>query len=732
MRLAVWIGALSVAFASLASALPKPSVETPFVFTDETAHVHTGIDEGEIACHVAAIATEGFGLKRTEILPVVDGRVAVKPLTEAIHVVSLGPPVNAEIRFLALAPPPPLDSNGVLRQLPRSGEKLLAGAPYTLLAMGDSVTATGEYGEMLAMLLARATGNTNIVVVKKAYSGRSVDATVRNFDRDVQGVKPDLGLLMYGLNDQICFVPLRAFLEQYAWVSDQLRERFDADTIYLQPTPHIATLRSGPTGGVEPPEFAFRTIGYAHAIAELGARNAIPVARTFGAVWGGGGNTVAESALALWPLYPTSCRAQFSTLLEHAGRGDTIHPNALGHLQIAKAAFAAMIGEEAERTLALHGESRWTDQGVVSRVTAVNRSDKSRTGRLAAFAPTAAQIAEPGDVAYTLEPGEAVSFDVEWPDANVPEDLLRFPNDVYLSQELIPLFVVDFSGGRSQVHCVVCPFEVEGDFVPCRTVVEGRDLSIALRTKDGVRERLVQIPDGSLVGRIPVVETLTDAGRTGHAVAEVLYTSVAIAPVGEAEVDGRLGEWDGQPTAPVGLACQARGWRGPADNRASPEEAQVDFLFKAGADGVYIALRGRGVLTNDTATIFFDPRPPAQLGTAGPYYWVDLSFAPAGLVKIRKGETSVTGDGLRGAWLVTEAGLDAECFIPYAVMDASAWPASGDLGLSLIWRHQGVDGKATRLAWSEDGHEWNPCGYGIVQRLQPGAPSPRRYVARVK
>ncbi|NLB69734.1 MAG: hypothetical protein GX804_08665 [Lentisphaerae bacterium] len=732
MKHSIPVGILSIALTTQILASVKPVVKTPFVFTDEDARIAIEACEGEIACHVSAITTKGFGPKRTEIVQIINGEIGIKPLAEGIHRVDLGPPVNDEVRFLAMTLPDTQDAGKIAEQLPKRGRALLAGEPFTLLLMGDSVSHTGDYGLMLARILERATGNTNITVVKRTYPGRSIDATVRHFERDTRNTMPDLGLLMYGLNDQISFVPLPAFLEQYEWVSSHLLERFGADTVFLQPTPHIKMLRSEPDGTISPSKHAFRTIGFARAIADLGTELDIPVASTFHAIWGSGENSVNESAMAMWPLYPESYSAQFSTLLESTGRGDVIHPNALGHLQIAKAVFKAITGVEETPTLYLSGTSRWTANGVVSQINVSNCTDKVRTGRLEPYAPTAATISEQESVPYTLQPGESLVFEATWTEATLPEDLLRFPNDVYLSQQQIPISVVDFSDNSSYVHSVLCPFEVEGDFIARRTVIEGQEIIALLQTKDGIQERSIQIPVGSPVGRIPVVEKLADGNRTGYAVAEVVYTAVGIAPVSEAKVDGQLEEWEGQPSVPIGRSCQARGWRGHIDNRLNPEEAQADFFFKSGKDGIYVAIRGHGVLTNDTVTIFFDPRPFGELGTAGPYYWANFSFAPGGRVKAVKGETSASRDGLHGVWLATETGLEAEFFIPYTLMDASAWHESGDLGMSIIWRHKGVNGLSTRLTWSEDGHEWNPRWYGIVQRIEPGTNPTQRYVVRVK
>jgi lysophospholipase L1-like esterase len=702
-----------------------------YVFTDGPARLATPGVEGAVPCHVATITADGFGPRKTMTLTAVDGVVSVPALCEGIHVVSLGAPVNQERRFLAIAPPPPLDAAAVRKALPRTAEKLLGGKPFTILSMGDSVTRTGDYESMLVMLLKRATGNTNISFMDKSYPGRSVDATVRHFDRDTRDLEPDLGLLMYGLNDQAGFVPLRAYLEQYAWVAEQLDARFQADTMFLQPTPHIAVLGANKKGTVNPPEYAFRTVGFAAAVANLGPQLNVPVARTFAAVWGEGGGTIPEAAMAMWPLYPRGHRAQFSSILESRGKGDTIHPNALGHLQIAKAVFATLNGRTATQALKITGESRWAKQGVISRISVTNTSGELREGRLEAYAPTGAQIESPGPVLYSLAPGESTAFEIPWSEVHRPEDLNTFPYSRYLSEDFNRLAVMDVSGKAGIVHSVEVPFDVPGDFVAGRQVIEGRRLEVTLQTPDGTETVPVKIPRGRQVGRIPLIRKLRANGKTGYAATEVVYVEFGEALPGEAETDGDLREWATHRWAPVGEPCQARGRAGPGDNRKTPDEAYLRMAFKTGSNGLFIALRGRGDLTNDRATLFFDPRPSEQLGTVGPYYWAGLSFAADGVVRLGKGETSTTAPGLTGRWQATDTGREAELFIPYALMDRDAWPASGDLGFSLVWTHQPNDGQPTQLMWSENAHEWNPRWYGVVRHLQePGAKLP--FMVRVR
>jgi lysophospholipase L1-like esterase len=705
----------------------KPVVLTPYLFLDETAEVVLPAGKnlpGEIACHLSTITTAGWGRKKTQALTVAGGRVQVTPLVEGIHIVHLGAPINQEVRFLAMAPPPPLDPAQVKQQLPRQGEKLFSGKPFTILSMGDSVTKTGDYESMLVRMLRRATGNKKISHVDRSYPGCSVDATVRHFHRDTHGIKPDLGLLMYGLNDQICFVPLRAFLEQYAWVARSLRDGFQADMMFLEPTPHIAIHRSGRGGEVAPPHFALRTIGFAQAVRTLGQDLSLPVVPTFSAVWGEGGDSLSESGMRLWPLYPLSYRKPFSSLLESTGKGDTIHPNALGHLQMAKAVYAVIAGKKRTAALLMTGVSEWTDAGVVSRVRVSNRSGKRRTGRLEVYPPTKAQFTEQPVLAYDLLPEASIEFKVTWASAAKPEDLFTFPNDVYLSQESIPVTVVDFSGKGSRPRSVHCPFRVGGDFRTERLTVMGRTVRVVLRTPQGERAQTVDLPEGRQVGRIRLLKELIEKGERGVAAGELVYTAYGQAVPGEAVVDGLLGEWQGQRGFPVGRSCQARGTTGPFDTRKGSEVATTEWTARAGEKGVYLAVRGEGRLQKDRVCLFFDPRPASELGTAGPYYWVGISFLDKGRVRLQQGATSPNGKELKGRWVKTGTGLTAELFIPYTVMDRRAWPASGDLGFSVVWRHASGDGQTTRLTWFEDGHEWNPRWYGVLRRQKGTEPLP--------
>jgi lysophospholipase L1-like esterase len=709
-------------------------LEERYVFADAKARVKVPDGTDKVLVSIKTITDTGWGPEAEVTVEVRDGHVEITPLAEGIHILKLALPKPVEVRFLALVPPPKADPRAVEAALPRSGGKLMRGEPFTILAMGDSVTNTGDYEGMLALLLKRATGNEKIRVLDRSYPGRSVDAAVRFFENDALPNKPDVGLLMYGLNDQVCFCSLDGFLAQYRFIAERLSRDCGADCVFMQPTPHIEIpiVDADRKPDSNPPEFAFRTIGFAEALRPLAAELNVPLAETFQAIWGRGGETIEASVRAMWPLYPPGYDQQMQSVLETDGRGDTIHPNALGHLAIAKAVFRAMTGQAPRPAAAVFSAvSEWTADGVISHVAVKNASKARREGRLATYpllegGPCVLQ----GDGRYALEPGGEFRFEVKWPEAKKPEDLLRFPSNNLLAPNCALIPVVDFAQGGTRVCAVPAPFLVAKTFVRERKVVTGNTVEVALSEGKERTVKSVAIPPDAEVGRIPLLENVERDGKPGWAAAEVAFVRFAVAKSGEATVDGDLAEWEGHTWSVIGEACQARWVRGPEDHRATPQECYLRWACKAGAQGLFVAVKATGTVEKDSVCIFLDTRSPELLGTPGRYYWVDGSFKPNSVFALGKGETSAKATGLKGAWKKTDDGAAIEAFIPYELMECSAWPASKDLGLSIWWRHTGPQGN-TNLMWSEDGHPWNTRWYGVV-RLSDDAGAVRPYVVRVR
>jgi len=718
--------AAALAGAARAGAL---RVEAPYCFTDGRAVVKCAPEVEAVRGRVRVLTDSLRGPEVALDMRCAGGRLELAPLCEGIHVVAIEEPFRAEVRFLAIAPPRPVSPDAVRRALPRSGRRLLAGEPYTILAMGDSVMNTGDCEGMLAMMLARATGNGSIRVVERSYPGRSADAAARFFEDDAVPTRPDLGLLMYGLNDQACFVSLETYLEHYEYVARRLRDDLGADCVFMQPTPN-------PEPG-RPPEQAIRTIIFAESLAPLAERLGVPLARTFHAVWGRGGPTLQDAARATWPRYPPSYDRQFESLVETGSSGDATHPNALGHLAIARAVLDAISAPAPEQSgpaaLEFRGRTLWTDAGVETRLEAVNVSTSRRRGRLEAYPPPEDRLEGSTRVEYDLEPGGSVEMVLRWPNARRPEDLLRHPADKYLAGPMAPRVpLVEFSDGGCRVHAPEAPFEPFAWFVRERGTAGRRGARVSLVWEGGRRSRTVRIPGGSPVGRIDLVEKVGAPDRPGWAVAQLAYVRYGSALRGEAELDGLLSEWTSHVWSPVGEECQARFARGPEDNRGSTSECYLRWAFKAGRECFYAAASARGELSRDSFTIFFDPRGPARLGTVGRYYWVSGSLRPDGTLGLARGETSREDKGLAGRWARNGDETAIELRVPYALFEATSWPASGDLGISIWWIHVSPDGRRTNLMWSEDGHPWSPRWYGVVRLQERPDESRLPYMTRVR
>ena len=705
------------AASALAGAVQGKVLGSPYVFTDERAILRLAEPADEVSCTIKTLSARGWGPTRRQTLAASEGRLEVKPLTEGIHIVTVEGPKPVEYRFLAMAPPPAADIAPVVAALPRTGRKLLTGEKYTIVVMSESGTEAATYEAILGLLLQRATGNRNITFFDRSYYERSVDATVRRFREDVLPQKPDLGLVMYGSADQRHHAPLAGYLEQYQFLAEHLAEECGADTVFMQPIPDI-DVPVGPAAGTpasHPPQFAFRAIGHADALRPLAAELKVSLADTFGAVWGRGGKTLEDSVRAMWAVYPPATDQPMRSLLESDGKGETLHTNALGCLAIARAVLEAITGTKPSPILTFSGYSEWTGDGVVSHVTMRNVSGVRRMGRLEVYPLPDDTIAAPSPVPYNISSDETVSFDVTWPKITTGEDLLAYPADRYVAPGTPRMAIVDFCGDQSRVYAPAFPFAPTFTILRGRQVCAGNEATVRTQHGKESAERQVPIPRDQPVGRIRLVEKATERGDTLWAAAELAFVRYGLASRGEAVVDGKLDEWADSDWIPVGEACQARSAKGPEDHRQTKDECYLKWAFRAGRNGLFLAVDATGQLDKDQFTLFFDPREPKRLGTVGRYYWVSGQLTRFGKIRLQRGETSPLGAALEGCWKSEENRTTAEILVPYALMEARAWPASGDLGLSIWWAHTGADGKVTDLFWSDDGYPWTPRWFGVVR-----------------
>lgn len=702
-------------------------------------------------------------------LPVLPGpAVEIPPLpVEAIQVAGLqAGEAYGEVRFMTMAPPE-LDAAGFARAFPRCYRVLSSHQPFRLVTMGDSVTATGDYGEMLCAMLRRVFGYEDITCVRRAYSGRSADASVRFLQADGVETQPTLVTIMYGLNDAVCGVEKDTYAGNYEAITQVAREQAGAEVMYLGGTPDIG--RSQLLGLVDP-QMMLRTWDFCSALEDLGARLRVHVAPTFRAVWGTGRRDLEASARSMWGRFPTGYGSQLEPMLE--GVGDTIHPGALGHLAMAKACWETLNGrQEPADPLRMEATAEWTTRTPRLSLTVTNTSLRSRQGRLQIVAPLGVKV-RPRSRLYQLEPGQSATVALQFPEsASAPPS--GWASQRCLYEGPIILSVVDYCGETSrpyQVRAYGDPLTVwvertwevaAGGTVPLRAHVlnrsgqeqraglrvwntaasppAGQAIPLTIPARGEFVSAPVDVPFATTdsASRTSVIVRLSAAQGNPRATAEacaVRYGAARVPPASPVTVDGDLAEWPQTGWSVVGYPVQERGWWGPTKFRTKPSDGWLELAMAGDQEYVYLAARVQdNVVEKEGLTLFFDPRPPGVLGTCGPYFWASAELQADRKVRLGPGETTTFFEGATGAWRKTAQGWDLELRLPYRAIGCREWPAAGDLGFSLIWIDRDAEaGTDCQLYWAEDGQYWSPRWYGVVRRVDGSEASLRALPWRVR
>lgn len=651
---------------------------------------------------IRVLTREGWVTKGKQTLEAdTSGRVHFTPDLQGLFELStIDTASPTSLRLLAINRPARINPDALRIALPHHGQRLLEGQPVTLLAMGDSVTATGIYHQLLVMLLREATGNKQINLHVKAHPGKSVDATVRTYDSDIKPIAPHIGLLMYGLNDQGAGGAMDVYLKQTQWICQQLTTDFDTDMVLLEPTPHI-----------ESEQTAFRTRGYIQALRQLASQMNLPIAPTFDAIWGEGGKDIAQSMAKMRPFFPPHYRKQWQSLIETHDKGDTIHPNILGHLAMAQAVYNTLNSHTpALNPLQFKAQNVWSNHGMTTHLTVTNNTRLHRFGHLKVYRSDPFKSPLTDRLSYELQAGATQTYHFNWPQLHKPIDLLTLAASGFITHDQPVITITDTASEHMTVHAVETQRAGVLHYPSQRLVTHDRSFFVLLKNGHSRIIQTVTLPADQSVGTLPLI--------TNHhgqsAVAQLSFTRFAQALTGNATVDGDLTEWSKHTWSTLGHPSQACWTRGPIDNRVSPSECHPEFTFKAANDGLYMAIRVQGNITSDRLTVFFDPRPAKKLGTAGGYYWINAGFKN-GTFSASRGETSPRNIRIKSAFKQHAKKTNIELFIPYAILNQSGWPTDQDMGLSVWWNHLGVNGR-THLQWSDRGHPWNTLHYGVLRR----------------
>ncbi|MGH6665450.1 MAG: SGNH/GDSL hydrolase family protein [Pseudolabrys sp.] len=135
---------------------------------------------------------------------------ATKLAAVAALLAALALPVSARAETPALSCDTPLDLIRLSAPLSHLGQKLSAGDPITIVAIGSSSTAgagasspANNYPSRLAVELKRRFPSASITVLNRGVNGEEVADMLRRFDQAVVAAKPDLVLWQLGTNSVI-------------------------------------------------------------------------------------------------------------------------------------------------------------------------------------------------------------------------------------------------------------------------------------------------------------------------------------------------------------------------------------------------------------------------------------------------------------------------------------------------------------------------------------------------
>jgi hypothetical protein len=279
-------------------------------------------------------------------------------------------------------------------------------------------------------------------------------------------------------------------------------------------------------------------------------------------------------------------------------------------------------------------------------------------------------------------------FDVTWQGAKTPADLARFPHDIYLASGPPFVAVMDFSAKGSRAYAASAPFEPNAAWVRGRQVVTGENAVVKLKVGAQMRHVQVKIPPAP-VGRLPLWRRLGN----GWAVAELAYVRYGAARGGEAQVDGNLAEWQNDAFVPVGeavagaLDAWAAGFSRFSQRMLHAVEFQGRKRRSLGSGARDWKRRKRQLHA------FFDPRSPAELGTAGTFYWLWAASNPTAVLGLKAGETSETAPQPARRVESDVHRSHSRIFRALPLMKSRGWPETGDLGVSVWWTHLGEGGK---------------------------------------
>ena len=165
----------------------------------------------------------------------------MKQITVAALLATLALPLSARAEMPAPSCDTPLDLIRFANPLSHLGQRLAAGAPITIVAIGSSSTAgagasspAASYPSRLAVELKNLFPKNSITVLNRGANGEEVADMLMRFDKGVLAAKPDLVLWQLGTNS---LIRDHMFTDHGAAIRDGLNKirAIGADVVLIDP-----------------------------------------------------------------------------------------------------------------------------------------------------------------------------------------------------------------------------------------------------------------------------------------------------------------------------------------------------------------------------------------------------------------------------------------------------------------------------------------------------------------
>lgn len=639
-----------------------------------------------------------------------------------------------------------------LEKLPRTREKLEAGQPVTVVALGDSITTyfgnhsrnCGYYGVPVQVsyygvftgYIKLAVPEAEFKIINKGIGGETADRGLKRVERDVLSQNPDLVFVMYGANDGRGGRDMAQFRKELKEIIGKIRSA-GADAVLVAPTMSLSDLSW-----------------------------LLPCRETVLSLRGEVDCPVLDGTMALWPVDEQvgSLEEVHNYLARHfPPNGDDIHPSFSGHVQLGRRLWTQLQKGDPEIPLKFEFLSPQPATGVLLPCTLKikNISTKPFRGTVQVFFPKEIPVSKVPLITQTLAntatgnrrelvpmeldlaPGTSrtVEWSIELPSSK--EIISNSSSTTWLNEKL-GIGVAVFSASCNLVDYL------EAKLLPVAITVSGpryvkdaNSAKLEIMTKNLTDDQIegvleisgkenkplslgpsksasfhTEIPLPSSTRKainlhIPIFARNQNGSIIGMASGRVEAMPCVNAKELPARIDGNISEWNDDE------------WHvfdaGKSEARFTARYFNDTLLLAFQAKDAVLSFQHRRIWQSDGFELYLDPRDEKELGTPGSPF--QLGFFPP--KDQSKSLLVVPGTGAEGAnlnkvetaWRKTGDGYQLEAAIPRELFSGKSIENGRILGFGVacndVTRTEEI---RTQYQWSGTKRNYaTPVAYGLLR-----------------